>query len=196
MTGCLLGESYDDKGQVIRKVFPCHDVIKKRSPPVLAMWWICEYDKGNWYDVAISFCARKMRTSDNQCSSAWRMQISWRKYAQGPEQPPLWSNHDGCTINLVTQHRSTFYILHQQYMMTSSNGNFFRVTGLLCGNSPVTIEFPSQSQWRGALIFSLICAWINRWVNNREAGDMRRHRGHFDVIVMSQENMGQQTIKF
>ena len=125
MTGCLLGESYDDKGQVMRKVFPCHDVIIKRSPPVLAMWWICEYDKGNWYDVAISFCTRKMRTSENQCSSAWRMQLSWRKYAQGPEQPPLWSNHDGCTINLVTQHRFTFYILHQQYMMTSSNGNFF-----------------------------------------------------------------------
>ena len=29
-------------------------------------------------------------------------------------------------------------------MMTSSNGNIFRVTGLLCGNSPVTAEVPSQ----------------------------------------------------
>ena len=33
-------------------------------------------------------------------------------------------------------------------------------------------------------MFSLICAWINRWVNNREAGDLRRHRAHYDVIVM------------
>ena len=39
-------------------------------------------------------------------------------------------------------------------------------------------------QWRGALMFSLICVWINGWVNNREAGDFRRHRGHYDVIVM------------
>ena len=31
-------------------------------------------------------------------------------------------------------------------MMTSSNGNIFRVTGLLCGNSPVTGEFPAQRQ--------------------------------------------------
>ena len=31
----------------------------------------------------------------------------------------------------------------------------------------------------------LICARINDWVNNREAGDLRRHRGHYDVSVMS-----------
>ena len=33
-------------------------------------------------------------------------------------------------------------------------------------------------------MFSLIYARINDWVNNREAGDLRRHRGHYDVIVM------------
>ena len=62
--------------------------------------------------------------------------------------------------------------------MTSSNGNIFRVTGHLCG------EFPHKGQWRGALLFSLICVWINGWVNNREAGDLRRYRAHYDVIVM------------
>ena len=39
-------------------------------------------------------------------------------------------------------------------MITSSNGNIFRVTGHLCG------EFTGH-WWRGALMFSLICAWIN-----------------------------------
>ena len=33
-------------------------------------------------------------------------------------------------------------------------------------------------------MFSLICAWINHWVNNRESGDLIRHRGHCDVNVM------------
>ena len=33
-------------------------------------------------------------------------------------------------------------------------------------------------------MFSLICVWINGWVNNREAGDLRRYRRHDDVIVM------------
>ena len=45
------------------------------------------------------------------------------------------------------------------------------------------VNSPYKGQWRGALIFSLICAWINGWVNNREAGDLRRHRAHYDVIV-------------
>ena len=41
-----------------------------------------------------------------------------------------------------------------------------------------------KGQWRWALMFSLICAWINGWVNNRNAGDLRRHRAPYDVIVM------------
>ena len=67
-------------------------------------------------------------------------------------------------------------------MLTSSNGNISLVSGPLCGihRSPV----PSQGQWRGILMFSLICAWINGWVNNRDAGDLRRHRAHHDVTVM------------
>ena len=33
-------------------------------------------------------------------------------------------------------------------------------------------------------MFSLILAWINGWVKNGEAGDLRRHRAQFDVIIM------------
>ena len=38
------------------------------------------------------------------------------------------------------------------------------------------VNSPHKSQWRGALMFSLTCAWINGWVNNREAGGLRRYR--------------------
>ena len=41
-----------------------------------------------------------------------------------------------------------------------------------------------KGQWRGPLMFCLICTWINGWVNNREAGELRRHRAHYDVIVV------------
>ena len=47
------------------------------------------------------------------------------------------------------------------------------------------VNSPHKGQWRGALMFSLICAWINGWVNNGEAADLRRHRTHYDVIVMT-----------
>ena len=43
---------------------------------------------------------------------------------------------------------------------------------------------PVNSQWRGALMFSLICVWINGWANNDEAGDLRRYRAHYDVTLM------------
>ena len=47
------------------------------------------------------------------------------------------------------------------------------------------VNSPHKGQWHGALMFSLICVWINDWVNNREAGDLRRYRAHYDVIVMN-----------
>ena len=47
------------------------------------------------------------------------------------------------------------------------------------------VNSPHKGQWRGALMFSFICTWINGWVNNREAGDLRRHRAHYHVTVMA-----------
>ena len=70
-------------------------------------------------------------------------------------------------------------------MMTSSNGNIFRVTGPLCGEFTGPGEIPAQGQWRGALMFSLTWARINGWENNREAGYLSRHGGHYDVNVMN-----------
>ena len=46
------------------------------------------------------------------------------------------------------------------------------------------VNSPHKGKWRGALIFSLICAWISGWVNNRMAGDLRRYRAHYDITVM------------
>ena len=40
--------------------------------------------------------------------------------------------------------------------------------------------------WRGALMLSLICAWTMDWTNNRDVGDLRRHRAHYDVTVNCQ----------
>ena len=45
------------------------------------------------------------------------------------------------------------------------------------------VNSPHKGQWCGALIFSLICAWISDWVNNREACYLRRRRAHYNVTV-------------
>ena len=50
------------------------------------------------------------------------------------------------------------------------------------------VNFPHKGQWRGALMFSLICPWKNGWVNNRIAGDFRRQHAHYDVTAMTIEH--------
>ena len=61
--------------------------------------------------------------------------------------------------------------------MMSSNGNIFRVAGHLCG------EFTGH-RWIPRTKASDAELWIYGWANNREAGDLRRYRAHYDVTVM------------
>ena len=61
----------------------------------------------------------------------------------------------------------------------------FRVTGPLCGEFTGPRWIPRTKASNAELwFFSLICVWINSWVNNREADDLRRNPAHYDVIVM------------
>ena len=64
-------------------------------------------------------------------------------------------------------------------MLTSSNGHSSALLAFCAGISPVTGE---QDQCRGALV--LICAWTGSSANNENAGNLRRHRAQYDVIVM------------
>ena len=43
-----------------------------------------------------------------------------------------------------------------------------------------------KGQWCGALMFSLISAWINGWINNHKSGDLKRNHAHYDIIVMNE----------
>ena len=62
--------------------------------------------------------------------------------------------------------------------------HFSRYWPLVQGIHRSLVNSPHKGQWCGALMFSLICAWINCWVNNGEAGDLRCHHTHYDITVM------------
>ena len=62
--------------------------------------------------------------------------------------------------------------------------HFPRYRSFVMGNHQSPGDSPHKGQWLGALMFSLICVWTNGWANNRNAGDFRRHRAHYDVILM------------
>ena len=75
----------------------------------------------------------------------------------------------------------------RSFMMTSSIikwEHFPRYWPLVWGIHRSPVNSPHKGQWRGALMFSFMRARINGWVNNREAGDWRRHHTHYDVSVM------------
>ena len=86
-------------------------------------------------------------------------------------------------VDLRWMPRNTVDSLWRHQMET-----FSALLAICAGNSPLPVNSPHKGQWRGALMFTLICAPINGWVNNREAGDLRRYRAHYDVIVMLQVN--------
>ena len=121
---------------------------------------------GNWRPFCLSL--NVLRSDNILARSRWQV-ITWRLWSRSTWQDPL---------------HSMVFLKHAS-MMTSSNGNILRVTGHLCG------EFtghrwisPHKGQWCGALMLSLICPWIKVWVNNGEAGDLRRNHTHYKVTVM------------
>ena len=46
------------------------------------------------------------------------------------------------------------------------------------------VDSTHKDQWRGALVFSLMCSWKSVWKYNRDTGDLRRHSTHCDVTIM------------
>ena len=68
----------------------------------------------------------------------------------------------------------------------SSTRKIFRVTGHLCKEFTGHRYIPCTNG-NTAELWNLffMCAWINSWVNIGHAGYLRRHRIHYDVIVMT-----------
>ena len=71
---------------------------------------------------------------------------------------------------------------------------FSALLAICAGNSPVPGEFPAQRPVTRSfnVFFDLHLnkqlskqPRIKDWVNNGESGDLRRHRAHYDVIVMN-----------
>ena len=94
------------------------------------------------------------------------------------------------TSHFMEEHSSPTSIF-PVFMMTSSNGNMFRVTGFCAGNSPVTAgkspvtgEFQSHRPVTRSFDVFFDLRLKNDWVNKQDACDLRDHRSHYDVTAM------------
>ena len=99
----------------------------------------------------------------------WPTQFCMHEIIAFPQPIPF---QKSCHISV-----RTIGIWYLYIMMTSSDGNIFRITG------PVCREFTSH-RWihlTKASDFLFICAWTNGWVNNQNADDLRHYRAHYDV---------------
>ena len=86
-------------------------------------------------------------------------------------------------INLSGR-RCEFHLCSEKAWWRHHMETFYALLILCVGNSLAPANSLHKGQWRGALMFSLICAWINGWVNDHEAGDFGCHRAHYYVTVM------------
>ena len=100
--------------------------------------------------------------------------------ASNTENVSIWWRHHGSTDFLACWKPNWNSLYHDDVIKWK---HFPRYWPFVQGIHRWPVNSPHKGQWRGALMFSLICAWINGWVNNREAGDLRCHRAHYDVIV-------------
>ena len=90
-----------------------------------------------------------------------------------PWQRPVMRSFDGF-----------FYLCLNKRFRKQSKRRWFETSSRSLWRCRSPVNSPHKGQWSGALMLSLICAWINGGVNNRDAGDLRRQRAHYDVNVM------------
>ena len=103
--------------------------------------------------------------------------IGWAQNSNSMFNPSQWETALLC--NEVSHWLGAKLEISPDWIHSTDNIPFNKTKIIL---SPV--NSPQKGQWRGALVFFFIYAYINSWVNNREAGDLRRHRAHYDAIIM------------
>ena len=112
--------------------------------------------------------------------------LGWPRGAQRPKRALVFCNLGPCYNRMI--YSKIFPIAHpcgrDRAWWRREMETFSALLTLCVGIYRSPMNSPHKGQWRWTLMFSLICAWTNGWVNNRDASDLRRHRAHYDVTVM------------
>ena len=111
-----------------------------------------------------------------QCTGSWKAPLYWIR--------PTSSNRIIGNKRLTLEQSDHFTLNFQATLFPIKWKQFSRYWSFVSGIHRWAVTSPHKGQWRGALMFILICALTNGWSNNRDAGDLRRHRAHYGVTVM------------
>ena len=89
--------------------------------------------------------------------------------------------YEGIWLKLWWSTKTSVWITHDDVIKWK---HFPRYWPFVRGTHRSPVNSRHKGQWHEALMFSLIYARIKGWVNTCEAGDLRRHHAHYEVIVM------------
>ena len=103
--------------------------------------------------------------------------------------PVIWDHNYSRMWPVKLPRRHHYTHVHQGHNMKSHDGvikwkHFPRYWAFVRRIYRSPVISPHKGQRRGALMFFFICAWTNCWANNWDAGDLRRHCAHYDVIAI------------
>ena len=110
--------------------------------------------------------------------------FSSQQSQQKPHYRPLTAIYEASLASSQRHQYSAFTVGVMYSWWHHQMETFSALLAICAGNSPVTGEFPVQRPVKQSFDVFFICAWMNDWLNNREAGDLRRYRVHCDVTVM------------
>ena len=123
--------------------------------------------------------------SDNAEICAWtKYELKWPKMLTNYFQEPIKSMPYCVTSKINTPSFQGFFFARKRYTSNRYSTwwrhqmeTFASLLALCAGNSQVPGEFPLQKPVTRSFDFFL--------VNNRDAGDLRRHWVHYDVTIMT-----------
>ena len=148
---------------------------------MISMKWLCDPLRGFIYGVEDHVETWSLVWAPFQATTRWIVfRHVWNRYGKDDilyaierANQGIIRKHD-ITINRCRFHDDVIKRKH-----------FPRYWPFVRGIHRSAVNSSHKGQWRGALMFSFISAWINGWENNRGAVDLGRHRANYDVIVMS-----------
>ena len=149
----------------------------------------CDVNQGTSYclNLRMTFQIKLYNESDNILNNSLKVTICMIPVFSlfiETNQLLWWSRNKNCHYTAGICHPGLFLLI-LTWCRNQMEKHLPRCWPYLPGIPRSPVNSPHKGQWRGALIFCVVCARTNCWTNTRDAGDLRRHGAHYDVTVMT-----------
>ena len=151
-------------------------ILSNEVHDVICTWWInLHYDM---HFITITWALNRLKTPTKWLLVNHVFHANNTKLSKLRKTVPSWRTNSTVTDRTSYAESAMLCPWWRHQMKT-----FQRYWPFVRGSHRSPVDSRHKGQWSGALMFSLICALTNGWANSRDAGDLSRHRTHYDVIL-------------